>query len=356
MNQSILQKKMLADLTNEQFFRKVETYGQQYLNNTLSRNIFPDEEALENLNVFDESTPESTAEAEEVIDFLNHYGAPATVNQISGRYFGFVNGGVVPAGLLAKNLSNFWDQNSALNVISPICSKLEEVVQKWLLDLFEFPNHTVAGFVSGSSMANFCGLAAARFRILERRGWDIAEKGMFNAPKLRIVTCTQAHSMILKAVSLLGFGKNNIEWVDVDDQGRMLIEQVPELDDRTILILQAGNVNSGAFDDFEKACQVAKAKGAWVHVDGAFGLWARATDELSHLTKGLEMANSWTVDGHKTLNTPYDSGIVLCEDREALVSALHMSGDYIIESNERDGMYYTPECLEDPASLNYGPL
>jgi len=343
MNYSELQEKMLNDLKNETLFREAEESGIRYLQDSFERNVFPSEQALDDLSNFDEDFPEQVGNAEAILEQLNTYGSPATVSQIAGRYFGFVNGSVVPAGLLAKNLSIFWDQNAAMQVISPLSSKLEVVVQKWLVDLFGFPESTVAGFVSGTSMANFCGLAAARFRIFKDQGWDITEKGMINAPQIRVVTCTQAHSTVLKAISLLGFGKSTIEWVDVDDQGRILVDEIPELDGTTILILQAGNVNSGAFDDFKQICKMAKEKGAWIHIDGAFGLWAGATSRLSHLTTGFELASSWAVDGHKTLNTPYDSGIVLCEDEAALTSALHMSGGYIIEGDERDGMYYTPE-------------
>jgi len=192
-------------------------------------------------------------------------------------------------------------------------------------------------------MANFCGLAAARYRILKNQGWDITEKGLFDAPKIRVVTGRHAHSTVLKAISLIGLGKANIEWVDVDDQGRIIVDQIPELDNRTILILQAGNVSSGSFDDFKNICEKAKNKGAWIHIDGAFGLWAQASESLKHLTKGIEHANSWAVDAHKTLNTPYDSGIIMCSDKEALVSALHMTGGYIVIGEGRDGMYYTPE-------------
>lgn len=343
MNHTALQKQMLSELINERLFEKAEKYGIKYLKQSLDRNVYPSEEALNNLNFLEESFPQKTGDAEEILEILNKYGSPATVSQVAGRYFGFVNGSVVPAGLLAKNLSIFWDQNTAMQVISPISSKLEVIVQKWLVDLFGLADHTVAGFVSGTSMANFCGLAAARFRILKRQNWDIAQQGMSGAPKIRVVTCTQAHSTVLKAISLLGFGKNNVEWVDVDDQGRILVDEIPMLDSQTILILQAGNVNSGAYDNFESICEIARAKGTWIHIDGAFGLWAGATTRLSHLTKGFEFANSWAVDGHKTLNTPYDSGIVLCEDKDALTSALHMTGGYIIEGDERDGMYYTPE-------------
>ena len=192
-------------------------------------------------------------------------------------------------------------------------------------------------------MANFCGLAAARYRLLKNKGWDLTEQGMFDAPKIRVVTGRQAHSTILKAISLIGLGKGNIEWVDVDEQGRIIPELIPELDDSTMLILQAGNVNSGAFDNFSKICKKAKEEGAWIHIDGAFGLWAGATERLKKLTAGFEIADSWAVDAHKTLNTPYDSGIILCNDAEALTASLHMTGGYIIVGEERDGMYFTPE-------------
>jgi glutamate/tyrosine decarboxylase-like PLP-dependent enzyme len=216
-------------------------------------------------------------------------------------------------------------------------------VEGWLRDLFNLPAETRAGFVSGTSMANFCGLAAARYRLLKRQGWDVNQRGLWGAPPLRIVTSKEAHSTVKKAISLLGFGQENIEWVEVDDQGCLITGELPQLDERTILILQAGNVNTGAFENFELLCQRAKEKGAWVHVDGAFGLWANASQRLKHLTGGMEEASSWAVDGHKTLNTPYDCGLVLCADGDALAAALHMTGDYIITSEARDGMYFTPE-------------
>ena len=338
-----IQEKMFGEINDERLFQKAESFGLDYLNKAFERNVYPTQEALEELSVFEEPFPTKSGEAHKILELLNKYGSPTTVSQVGGRYFGFVNGSVVPAGLAAKNLSIFWDQNTAMQVISPISSKLEVVVQNWLIELFNLPKETVAGFVSGTSMANFCGLAAARYRILKNQNWDITEQGLFDAPKIRVVTCREAHSTILKAVSLVGLGKANIEWVDVDGQGSILVDQIPILDDKTILILQAGNVNSGAFDNFELICKKAQEAGAWIHVDGAFGLWAGATERLKHLTKDYEFANSWAVDGHKTLNTPYDSGIIFCRDKEALVSSLHMSGSYIIKGNQRDGMYFTPE-------------
>jgi glutamate/tyrosine decarboxylase-like PLP-dependent enzyme len=337
------QKQMFLEIRNKDIFKQSQQYSFEYLEKIFERNVYPTEEALKNLSKFDEEFPESSTKAKEVLEHLNQYGSPATTATLGGRYFGFVTGSALPVGLAAKNLATIWDQAPAMNVLSPIGSKLESVVEKWLIQIFNLPKDTSAGFVSGTSTANLCGLAAARYRILQRNNWDINQKGLRNSPKIRIITGRQAHSTVLKAVGILGLGQENIEWVDVDNQGRIIPESIPELDENTILILQAGNVNSGAFDDFETICEKAKKSNTWVHIDGAFGLWASAVDELKHLTKGVEKASSWAVDGHKTLNTPYDCGIILCADKEAMTSALNMSGSYIIESSERDGMFYTPE-------------
>lgn len=338
-----IQNKMFADQQKQELFAKAQQYGLDYISKARDRNVFPTEEALTALKQFDGDLPECGDTASAILDLLQEFGTPATISQVAGRYFGFVNGSVVPAALAAKNLSIFWDQNSCLSVMSPICGKLEAVVEKWLITLLGLPEQSVAGFVSGTSMANFCGLAAARYRLLAKQGWDINEQGLFGAPKLRVVTGSHTHSSILKAIALAGFGRGNIEFVDCDDQGRVLADKMPTLDDSTLLILQAGNVNSGAFDPFEKICKTAKEQGTWIHIDGAFGLWAGATKTFGHLTEGYAHADSWAVDGHKTLNTPYDSGIILCADREALASSLHISAPYLSTSNEREGMYYTPE-------------
>ncbi len=339
-----LQATMLAEMKNKTLFEKAKNHGFDYLDEAFDRNIFPTEKALKNLSHFEEPLQEEIGNGEQIIDQLNQYGAPAAIPYIGGRYFGFVNGSVVPTALAAKNISMYWDQNAAMNVMSPVAMKLEAVVQDWLVKLFGFPKETVAGFVSGTSMANLASLLAARYRLLKNQGWDVTEQGLFDAPKIRVVTGAEIHSSILKAISLVGFGKANIEWVDCDEQGTIIPEKIPALDNRTLLILQAGNVNSGAYDNFKKIVKKARAAGAWIHIDGAFGLWAGATQRLKHLTKGFEHAHSWAVDGHKTLNTPYDSGIILCQDEEALVSALHTNGSYLtLSKTERDGMLYTPE-------------
>ncbi len=338
-----IQNEMFLEIRDKELFKQAQQYSFDYLENVFDRNVYPTEEAINNLSKFDEELPLFSTKAEKVLEQLNQYGSPATTATLGGRYFGFVCGSALPIGLAAKNLATYWDQAPAMNVLSPIGSKLESIVEGWLVELFKLPKGTVAGFVSGTSAANLCGLAAARYRILKKNNWDINKKGLYNAPKIRIVAGKQAHSTVLKAIGILSLGQENIEWVDVDNQGRIIPEAIPELDENTILILQAGNVNSGSFDDFETICNKAQKANSWVHIDGAFGLWAGAVEDLKYLTKGIEKANSWAVDGHKTLNTPYDCGIILCSDQEAMTSAFHMSGSYIIESSERDGMFYTPE-------------
>jgi glutamate/tyrosine decarboxylase-like PLP-dependent enzyme len=334
---------MFHEMAGKEIFKQAQKYAFDYYDKIGARSVYPTPDAIADLAKFEEELPESPGNAAEVVELLNKYGTPASVAQTGGRYFGFVNGGVIPAALAVRWLADFWDQNTALYVISPIAAKLEEVCEAWLKKLFSLPENVVAGFVSGSSLAIFCGLAAARYRIFDNSGWDINKKGFYGAPRLRVVAGRQAHGTVIKAIALLGLGIDNIEWVETDAQGRIIASDIPELDARTILILQAGNVSSGAFDSFDEICEKANKVNAWVHIDGAFGLWASASSQLNHLTQGIEKANSFSVDGHKTLNTPYDSGIVLCSDKEALTHALHASGSYIAYSENRDGMLYTPE-------------
>lgn len=338
-----LQEKMFAEWKNKTVFNDAQQYGYQYLDSIQNRNVYPTRQAIADLKVFDETLPEYCGDAAAVLAMLHSYGSAATVAQLGGRYFGFVCGSAVPAGLAAKNLATFWDQNTAMYVLSPLAAKLEAVVEQWLQAIFHLPANTAAGFVSGTSSANFCALAAARYRLLKNQCWDINADGFAHAPAIRIITGKEAHSTVLKAIGLLGFGHKRIEFVETDEQGRIIPALIPALDNSCLLILQAGNVNSGSFDDFSAVCAKARAAGAWIHVDGAFGLWAGATEKLAHLTNGIEHAHSWAVDGHKTLNTPYDCGIVLCADKEALSGALHMSAGYIVLSEDRDGMFYTPE-------------
>lgn len=336
-------EQMRLEMASGVHYKRASETGTAYLSKIADRHVAPTQMDKHLLDHFDEPFPENIGQTSEILDMLERFGDPNTMAQTGGRFFGLVNGSVIPASLAARLLADHWDQNSVLHAISPVNAKLEDICEQWLVDIFNLPPETAAGFVSGTSMATLCGLAAARYRILIRQGWDVNRKGLNGAPPIRIVSGRHAHSTVLKTIAMLGFGTESIEWVEVDSQGRLRTDKLPELDEYTILILQAGNVNSGAFDPIREACELARSKGAWVHIDGAFGLWAAVATGLRQLTDGIALADSWSVDGHKTLNTPYDSGIVLCKDREALVKALQNSAAYIMFSKQRDGMLYTPE-------------
>lgn len=319
----------------------VRRYAQLYMDTVSERAVFPTAAAIRDLDAFDEPLSDGPGDPAALLHLLHEKGAPATVAQTGGRYFGFVNGGIVPAALGAKWMADVWDQNAAMYVISPVASRLEEICEKWIIELLGLPEGTAAGFVGGSSTATLCGLTAGRNHLLKGLGYNVAEDGLFGAPEIKVVLSEGAHSTIYKALSVMGLGSERVVRVPMDAQGRIREDRIPQLDNHTLLILQAGNVNTGAFDSFDTICEKARAAGAWVHVDGAFGLWAAASDPLKRLTAGVEKADSWSVDAHKTLNAPYDNGIVLCRNRDALTGALHMSGSYIVYSPQRDGMLYT---------------
>jgi len=343
--------RLRAESANKDIFEKAKEYALDYISTVDSRNVAPADSAIENLSKFIEDLPEDGTDTLEILKQLNDYGSPATTAQTGGRYFGFVNGGAIPASLAAKWISDVWDQNAALNIMSPIASALEDICEKWVIDLLRLPLGTAAGFVSGSSAATLCGIAAARNHLLKNKGYDVSKKGLFSAPPIRVVLSKEAHSTVFKALSILGLGNERVEMVNSDSEGRIDHSQIPVLDDNTLLILQAGSVNTGAFDNFNVICKEARAKGAWVHVDGAFGLWARASDKFTPLTKSLSLADSWSCDAHKTLNAPYESGIILCKNRRALTDALQMEGSYIIYSEKRDGMLYTMDMSRRARSV-----
>lgn len=340
---SPIQQNMFDQLAERALFEQAKTYAYDYMDTVAERPVYPLPESLEKLTIFDEPVPAKAQSGEETLRLLHEIGSPATVAQTAGRYFGFVNGNAVPTAVAARWLTDVWDQNAALHVMSPIVAKLEQVCERWANQLLGLPSETAAGIVSGTSIATMCGLAAGRYALLSKVGWDVNGDGLFGAPPIRVVLSDQSHSTVFKALALLGLGRNRVELVPSDEQGRIDIDQMPELDSNTLLILQAGNVNSGAFDDFERACTLAQEAGAWVHIDGAFGLWAAASPDLRHLTQGIEKADSWSTDGHKTLNTPYDCAMVLCKDRSALVASMQATGAYIQYSDHRDNMLLTPD-------------
>ena len=338
-----IQQKMFKDMQDKRIFEQARSYAFDYADQVHEMRVYPADESIHNLSALQERMPDDSCDAGEVLNLLQQYAAPATIAQTAGRYFGFVNGGVVPTAVAAKWMADVWDQCGGLYLTSPVNAVLESLCEQWLKELFGLPQETVAGFVTGTSMANLCALAAARYRLLKNVGWDVNAQGLNGAPEIKLIAHEHTHASIVKTLAMLGFGKDNIHWVASDDEGRIQVDAVPELDQLSVLILQAGNVNSGAFDPFPALCDRAQAAGAWVHVDGAFGLWAGACEKLKHLTDGMQNATSWAVDGHKTLNTPYDCGIVMCRDHEAMITALQAHGDYLIYSDKRDPLLYTPE-------------
>ena len=326
--------------------QQAHEHALEYIDSIDHRPVFPAASDISGLSKFDEPLPDQPCAASKILQSLHQNGSKTTVAQTGGRYFGFVNGGVQPAALAARWLADVWDQNSALYVMSPAVAQLERVCERWLTELFGLPGDTALGLVGGSSSSIFCGLAAGRNELLRRQNWDVNANGLFGAPEIRVITGAQAHATVFKALALLGLGRERVEIVPTDDQGRILSRDLPELDDRCLVIVQAGNVNTGAFDPFEEICERARAVDAWVHVDGAFGLWAGASRTKHDLYRGAELANSWSADAHKTLNAPYDCGIILCRNRQALLSAMqaaHSSAAYIQWSENRDGMLYTPD-------------
>lgn len=321
------------------------SHAQRYLERVGEQRAFPGDAELKLLDHFDEPLPQTPSEASAVIEQLALYGSPNTVASMGGRYFGFVTGGVLPAALGAKLMGTAWDQNNGARAGSPVAAKLEEVALGWLIKLFGLPPETTGAFVTGASMANFSALVAARHALVRRMGWNAEEDGLFGAPEIKVVVSEESHSTVFKALQMVGFGRNRVHKVPTDAQGRMRTDLLPELDGRTLVCLQAGNVNSGAFDGIAGVC--AKANGAWIHVDGAFGLWAATSPKLRSLVEGLEQADSWATDGHKWLNTPYDCGIVFVRDAKALRSAFVLSNAPYLQMQataEREPLEYTPEA------------
>lgn len=314
-----------------------------YLDGLKTRRAAPDQAALERLNRFDQPLNDAPLAPEAVLAELDTNGSAATMANAGGRYFGFVIGGTLPAALAANMLAGAWDQNAGLAITSPVAAKLEEVASRWLVELLELPPETAAGFVSGDTMANFCALAAARHALLARAGWNVAERGLYGAPEITVIVGAEVHVSIRKVLMLLGLGHQRVVTVPVDGQGRMRADCLPDISGPTIICTQAGNVNSGAFDPVGDICAQVKDTGAWVHVDAAFGLWARASRELAPLAAGLERADSWATDGHKWLNVPYDSGLVFTRDPRALPAALAGEAAYLVDSGGREPWYYTPE-------------
>jgi glutamate/tyrosine decarboxylase-like PLP-dependent enzyme len=316
----------------------------RYLAGLADRNVAPLPEHVAGLTALGGPLPEGPADPTEILALLDDIGSPATVASAGGRYFGFVIGGALPAALAANWLAGAWDQNAFLQVMSPVAAKLEEIVLQWMLDLLGLPAGSGVGLVTGTTMANFSALAAARTALLHRAGWNVEEDGLFSAPPLHVVVGEEVHVSLLKALSMLGLGRSRVTRVPADNQGRMRPEALPALDDRTVICIQAGNVNSGAFDPAGEICARAQEKGSWVHVDGAFGYWAAASPEYAPLLSGAGAADSWAIDCHKWLNVPYDSAVAVVRNPDHLRTAMAMSAAYLTPSAAREPGQFAPEA------------
>jgi glutamate/tyrosine decarboxylase-like PLP-dependent enzyme len=312
-----------------------------YLAGVADRKVGPDEAAVAGLDKLDFGLPSAGLAAADVLALLDNDGSPATVASNGPRYFGFVTGGALPVAQAAAWLGAAWDQNSALTVMSPVAARLSAVALRWITELLGLPAGTAGGFVTGASMANATCLAAARDAVLTRSGWNAAGEGLVGAPPVTVVVGAEVHAAIRKALGLVGFGRDRVTILPADGQGRIIPSDLPAIPGPAIVCLQAGNVNTGASDPFPPLIDWAKEHGAWVHLDGAFGLWAAAVPELASQVAGLAAADSWATDCHKWLNTTYDCGVALVRSAETLRQAMEASASYLAGA-ETEAMALTP--------------
>jgi glutamate/tyrosine decarboxylase-like PLP-dependent enzyme len=325
------------------------TYAAEYLERLPERRVAPTATAEELRIELGGSLPDGPRQPQLVVAELAKAADPGTMATPGGRFFGFVIGGSLPAALAADWLTSAWDQNAGLYVAAPAAAVVEEVCGAWLIELFGLPKHVSYGLVTGCQMAHFTALAAARHSVLEAVDWDVEADGLAGAPPVRIIVGEERHVTIDRAVRFLGLGTANLRTVPADDQGRMRVDALrdalAESSGPTIVCAQAGNVNTGAIDPLRAICAAAQEAGAWVHVDGAFGIWAAASPTLRHLAEGIEYADSWATDAHKWLNVPYDSGLVFCAHPVAHRAAMSSHASYLVhsEGRERDELDWNPE-------------
>lgn len=334
----------MHDNSTEQLLLDAAKRAADYLEGLPARNAGPLAGAAERLaQALEGSLPDTPGDDQQILAFLDDFGSPATVASAGGRYFGFVTGGALPATLAAHILASAWDQNSFSYTSSPATACFEAAALRWTKEALGLPLSAEGALVTGATLANFTCLAAARHRVLAAQGWDVERQGLFGAPPITVVVGEEAHATLYKVLAMLGLGRDRVLKVPVDDQGRLRADRLPAVDGPAIVCLQAGNVNSGAFDPAAEVVAWARQSGSWVHVDGAFGLWALAAPELEALAAGFRGADSWATDAHKWLNVPYDSGIALVRDVEALGRAMSMSGAYLMVTDHREAMNVTPD-------------
>jgi glutamate/tyrosine decarboxylase-like PLP-dependent enzyme len=334
-------------VSERELLQQTAAYAADFLETLDTRPVRPEAGVDELLGSLGGPLPEHATDPRAVIASLVEAAGPGVVGIPSGRFFGFVIGGATPAALAADWLTSTWDQNAGLYVAGPSAAVVEEVCRGWLAELLGLPPHVSVGFVTGCQMAHVTALAAARHHVLGNAGWDLARDGLAGSPPLRVVVGAKRHITLDFALRLLGVGTSAVDVVPADEQGRMRVAEL-RLDERpTIVCGQAGEVNTGAFDDLEAiADAAAAAPNAWFHVDGAFGLWAAASPRLRHLVRGSERADSWATDAHKWLNVPYDSGLAFCAHPDAHRAAMSVKASYLVhadDTRERDELDWTPE-------------
>ena len=318
--------------------------GAAYRESLGDRPVAPSPDAVDAVTGFVEPLPSEGAADEAVLAMLDDLGTPATISMAGPRFFGFVIGGSLPVTVATNWLTTAWDQNVGMHEVTPATSTLERVAMDWMLELFGLPMDAAASFVTGATVANFTSLAAARHRVYSDIGWNVEADGLIGAPPVTVIVSEETHPTVFKSLGLLGFGRNRVVRAPVDSEGRIDLAQFPTITGPAIVCTQAGNVNTGAFDPVGEICAIAKPKDAWVHVDGAFGMWAAASPDRSHLCSGFAAADSWATDAHKWLNVPYDSGIAFVRDTAALKSAMSITAEYLMTDTEfRNPSDFTPE-------------
>ena len=336
-------------MTTDELLQKTATLACEYNRGVRSHRVNATASAEDLRASLGGPLPEDGLEPEEVITALARHAEPGLVATSGPRFFGFVIGGSVPAALAADWLATAWDQNASLHVVSPAAAIIEEVIALWILDLLGLPPTASIGFVTGGQMANFTCLSAARHEVLRQAGWPVEDDGLTAAPPVQVIVGAEAHATIFSSLSMLGLGRNRAIHVATDEQGRVRTNELAHVlrncDGPTIVCAQAGNVSTGAFDPIEEIARLTHERGGWLHVDGAFGLWARVSAAVRSLVTGVEDADSWAVDAHKWLNVPYDSGIAIVKHPDAHRAAMRVSASYLKESGSsaRDPDLWTPE-------------
>ena len=329
----------MRELLDETFRRAA-----RFVESLPGRRVAAAREADELVSALGGALPKRGLPASEILSRLDEIGGQGVVASAGPRYFGFVTGGALPASLASSWLAAAWDQNAFSEVSSPVGAAIERVAMRWVLETLDLPADAGTAFVTGATMANFTSLAAARRAVLLAHGHDVERDGLHAAPEITVVVGEQAHATLFKALGMLGLGRDRAIRVPVDDQGRMRADALPDVAGPAIVCTQAGNVNSGSFDPVGAVCHAMRAGDVWVHVDGAFGLWARSARAFADLTQGIDRADSWATDAHKWLNVPYDSGLAIVRDAAALRGAMSVQADYLPDRENRNPFEFTPEA------------